>query len=327
MKRLKKDHLRLAATYLAIIMGMSLLFSAIFYSTTVNQLERQRPGALNKPSPLVDPDGDFRQHLEARIAESEATLAIQLIGINLAIFVLGALASYLLAEQALRPIEENLDAQDRFISDASHELRTPITALKTANEVALRDRKLSPAEAREVIAQNVVDAARLQALASSLLDLVRERPIEKAPVKLATIISAALTTVVPQAQQKDITIDDTTKNMTLQGDSSGLVQVLTILLDNAIKYSPKGSAVTIASETSDKQRISVIDHGVGIDTAEQKQIFDRFYRADTSRTASHTEGYGLGLSIARKIAHDHGGDLTVTSKKGAGATFTLELPS
>lgn len=324
MKYLRKDHLRLAGTYLAIIMAMSIVFSGIMYGTAAQQLEHQRPGEFSR---IIAPTDDIYQQLQTKVQDSEVALALQLVGINLVMLILGALISYLLAERALEPIESNMRAQDRFISDASHELRTPITAIKTANEVALKDKKLSLGDAKEVIAQNVTDTVRLQALASSLLDLVKEQPLKKTSTHLAHIVNGALTDVVPQAQAKDITIDDMTTDALILVDEPKLVRVLVILLDNAIKYSPEHATVRIASTIrGSKQLIKVIDSGVGMSEVVQAKVFERFYRSDESRNSLHTDGYGLGLAIADQIVREHGGSITVESHEGEGSTFTVSLP-
>lgn len=323
MKYLRKDHLRLAGTYLAIIMAMSIIFSAIMYATAAQQLEHQRPGEFSR----IGPSDDIYQQLQLKVEDSKVALAFQIISINLIMLIVGALISYLLAEKALEPIEDNMRAQDRFISDASHELRTPITALKTANEVALKDKKLSIADAREVIAQNVADTTRLQALASSLLDLVKEQPIAKTQTHLADIINGALTAVVPQAQAKDITIDDATTDAPILVDEPKLVRVVVILLDNAIKYSPEHATVRITSSVrGSKQIIQVIDAGIGMSEAVQAKVFERFYRSEQSRTSFHADGYGLGLAIADQIVREHGGTITVESQEGKGSTFAVVLP-
>lgn len=324
MKYLRSDQLRLAATYLAIIMAMSIVFSGIMYGTATQQLEHQRPGEFGR---IIAPTDDIYQQLQTKVQDSEVALALQLIGINLVMLILGALISYLLAERTLEPIENNMRAQDRFISDASHELRTPITAIKTANEVALKDKKLSVNDARDVIAQNVADTTRLQALASSLLDLVKEQPLKKTPTHLAHIVNGALTAVVPQAQAKDIAIDDVTTDTVILVDEPRLVRVLVILLDNAIKYSPEHATVRIESAVrGSKQLIKVIDNGIGMSEAVQAKAFERFYRSDESRTSIHADGYGLGLAIAEQIVREHSGSIMVESTKGEGSTFTVSLP-
>ncbi len=323
MKYLKKDVLRLAATYLTIIMVMSIGFSIIFYTVSTRELERRPRGG---PDLMLDSGASLQQYFDQREQESRAILALDLAIINIIAFIVGGLLSYLLAERTLRPIEENMEAQAQFVSDASHELRTPLTALRTANEVALRNKQLKLADAKKVIAENVEDIARLQSLTDSMLGLIREdhNDVMSERVLLAAVVSDAMNLVVPKALAKDITIEDSGKSLWVRGDQQQLVQLLTILMDNAIKYSPVRSMVHVSVHTKGKMAIlTVKDEGVGMSSETQQQIFTRFYRADQSRSVTH--GYGLGLSIAKKIVEAHKGTIHVTSQEGSGSIFTVEL--
>jgi len=326
MKHLKQDALRLTGTYLAIIMAMSVGFSVIFYSVSMRELDR-RPHAISLTD--IAPDRDtqltFDDYLSNRAHEARASLLVDLIVVNLMTLISGGILSYLLAQYTLRPIEENMEAQAQFVSDASHELRTPLTALRTANEVALRDKKLKLADARAVIADNIKDITRLQSLADAMLGLLRDDSSGlQNDVSLPDIVSEAMDVVVSQAQAKNISVEDATGDTTIYGNARSLTQLLTILLDNAIKYSPEGSAVHVASEVQGHSLVlSVKDEGVGMDEDTVKNAFTRFYRAEESRS---TAGYGLGLSIAKKIIEAHHGKITIESIPGKGSIFTVTLP-
>ena len=321
--------LRLAGTYLAIIMVMSLGFSLVFYQTSAAQLERQRPPSeAGREQEFHFTDHAVNRFLERRAAEARQELIAQLVLVNLAALAIGSVVSYLLAEHTLRPICANMHAQTQFVSDASHELRTPLTALRTANEVALRNPKLTLAEARTVIEANVTDATRLQTLANTMLGLLRHdhSTVQLQPVALQTVVSEAMNLVVAPAQAKSIAIDDTTPPLIVRAHQQRLVQLLTILLDNAIKYSPEHTTITITAESTNRwARVQIIDQGIGMDTATQRQIFQRFYRADQARTGGLDQGYGLGLAIAQQIITEHGGKITVDSTPGSGTTFTVSL--
>ena len=327
---------RLLLTYLAIIMAMSLSFSAIMYGASVSQLERQLPSKA--PSGIyLDDDGrpivgtpSIQAFIQEQVAQGKKELFIQLFVLNLVMLIFGAAFSYMLARWTLEPIEQNVEAQTRFVSDASHELRTPLTAIQATNEVALRRKKLTLSEAKEVIQSNLDDVQRLQRMSSMLLQLASNDDSELivAPVTVHDIVSLAITNVAVNAVTKKITIDDTTKNDTVLADVESAAQALTILLDNAIKYSPAGSQVTVSTRQKRSMvALSVSDHGPGIARDEQKKIFDRFYRSDEARTHDATGGYGLGLEIAQKIAKSHHGSIELTSTPGKGSTFSLLLPS
>lgn len=326
MKHLKQDVIRLTGTYLAIIMAMSVGFSVIFYSVSMRELDR-RPHTISLMDIAPDPDTrlTFDDYLSNRAEEARTSLLVDLILVNLMALISGGILSYLLAQYTLRPIEENMEAQAQFVSDASHELRTPLTALRTANEVALRDKKLKIADARAVIADNIEDITRLQSLADSMLGLLRDDTAGfQADVSLPDVVSEAMNVVVNQAQAKNISVEDATGDTKLYGNARSLTQLLTILLDNAIKYSPGGSAVHVSSEVQGRSLVlTVKDEGVGMDEEAIKNAFTRFYRAEESRS---TSGYGLGLSIAKKIAEAHHGKIAIESAVGVGSTFTITLP-
>ena len=313
----RRDVLRLAGTYLAIIMVMSIVFSFVLYNFSAQEFHRrpEQRHADSKFSPIVIDDESLSvsDYLSKREDFAMASLRINLVIVNLVMFVVASLLSYLLAQHTLQPIEENMAAQSRFVSDASHELRTPLTALLAANEVAARNTKLTLAQAKRVIADNVSDVTRLQTLANSMLGLLKDddAAMTKEPVSL-------------QAVEKNIAVEDETVELMLLGDRQKLEQLVTILLDNAIKYSGNDTTVHISSTRKGRQAvIAVRDEGIGMDGETVEQIFTRFYRAEESRT---TSGYGLGLPIAQRIVQAHGGKISVQSAKGKGTTFTILLP-
>lgn len=325
---LSSDTFRLASTYLLIIMIMSIAFSVVLYHTSDHQLGRQLPPDQIVESSYQQPLDSFFRH---RIDEGRHELRIRLIVLNGTALILGSLVSYLLARRALEPIEAAMEAQAQFVSDASHELRTPLTAILTSNEVVLRRRGLTLADAKQTISQNMEDVQRLQQLADGLLTLARHDNAQPAfsQVDLSDITSQALSSVVPQATAKDISVDDKVGALKVAGDAAALRQVIVVLLDNAVKYSPDGGTVEVSASSRGKSAfITVSDNGPGIAAADLPHLFKRFYRADNSRTSDKgtSPGYGLGLAIAQRIAVDHGGKISVVSQPGQGSTFTLRLP-
>ena len=325
MNYLKNEALRLAATYLTIIMAMSIGFSIVLFATSSQELGRRPRGV----APGMQVAGkSLQQYFDQREQESQAALALDLMKINVVTLVSGGFLSYLLAVRTLRPIEENMSAQLQFVSDASHELRTPLTALRTANEVALRNKKLTLRAARQVISENVNDVARLHKLTDSMLGLLHSDNSlsTNQRVALVSVMKESLNLVTPQALSKNITITDTLHHGFVRGDEQRLIQLFTILLDNAIKYSPAGSTILVGSSVKGKTTtIFVRDEGIGMDEITSRAIFSRFFRADTSR--SRTEGYGLGLAIADKIVKSHHGSIYVRSELGIGSTFYVRLQS
>lgn len=292
--------LKLTAWYLLVIMAVSLAFSVVIFRVEVLELDR----LAHSPRFRV-PEEIIEDATNRRLAN--------LIIINLGILVIAGTSGYFLAGRTLKPIKEMIDDQNRFIGDASHELRTPLTAIKSALEVNLTDKKLLRACLDQV--------DKLQSLTEGLLQFSHESPrFQK--IKLAEIVNDALKIVGPKAKQKNITIKTFKSEASIMGDKAALTNLVTLLVDNAIKYSPKKSEVIIALR---KDGFSVTDQGIGIDTKDMPHIFDRFYRADSARTKSDGGGYGLGLSIAKKIVEAHHGTIKVESKVDLGTTFSVNF--
>jgi two-component system sensor histidine kinase CiaH len=324
--------IKLTVWYLVIIMALSIGCSLALYNVSSTDLEnnirRRLPLSVNE---LLSPQ-DVRDlaRLRSRQLDTDLNhLKSNLVSFNILVFLVGGGASYLLARRTLEPLEQSLDAQKRFTSDASHELRTPLTAMQAEIEVALRDQKLSKAQAVELLQSNLEEVEKLRNLSDGLLNLAQhQKPAQLSAVNLKLAVNDALKRVEKTATDKNITIADHTKEMTLKTDNYSLSELLVILIDNAIKYSPKGSKIQLSSARYSKTgRISVRDEGIGIKATELPHIFDRFYRSDTSRSKSQADGYGLGLAIAKKIADSLEGSIEVKSAPDKGSTFTISLPT
>lgn len=328
--------IRLTAWYLLIIMCISLLFSGFIYQVLnielnhFNQVQRQRfeRRFLQTEIGLLPPPG-----LESDIAnEIRIRLVTTLATVNLAILIISGGLGYLLAGRTLKPIQAMVDEQNRFIGDSSHEFRTPLASLKTAFEVSLRDKNLTLKESRALITDSLEDINKLQSLSDSLLKLAQfQKPdlsIKLISVSAIDVIRQAIKRVEPLARIKNITIkNEVDKTLQLKGDSNSLTDLFVILFDNAIKYSRPKSTVTLTSKHLDGYgSLTVSDQGDGIPKADLPHIFDRFYRADFARSKTSSGGYGLGLSIAKRIANLHQGQISVTSQPGHGSQFTLKLP-
>lgn len=324
--------LKLTAWYLLIMMVISGIFSAVIYQNLTVELTRlQRLQELRLDNPQLLPRGRIPIIDPALIQETKDRIKFRLLLINLGILSIAGCAGYFLAGRTLRPIEGMVKEQNRFIADASHELRTPLTALKTATEVAIRSKRLTTKEARDLLADNLEEVDRLASLADALLKLTRYQAQNnrhtRTPVAIATVMHAAQKRVHSIAKQKSIKVTSVTTNDTVLGDEQALTDLFVILLDNAVKYSPEKSTVTFQARRSDHTlKISVTDTGIGIEKADLPHIFDRFYRADKARSKKATPGYGLGLSIAQQIVTQHAGKITVSSIPGKGTTFIVSLP-
>lgn len=333
----EKTTLKLTAVYLAIIMAISLFFSFNVYRISIGEFNRNlrlgQAAIVRIPATRIDPS--FRDQLlqERFISINEAKERVfgQLMLVNLLILVGGGLLSYYLARRTLAPIEESHQALERFTADASHELRTPIAAMQSEIEVSLMDPKLSLAGAKKQLHSNLEELDRLTALVDGLLRLasLENNHLEKQSVKLSELVDKATNKVTTLAQDKKVTLTkQTAADASVLVHAESLVEALTILLDNAIKYSDKGSEVIVSTVVNAKQAtINVEDHGIGINNNELKHIFERFYRTDRARAHHQTNSYGLGLAIAQDIVTNHGGHLAVSSKVGQGSTFSVSLPT
>jgi signal transduction histidine kinase len=334
----RSARIKLTAWYLLIIMLVSVSFSVAIYQVLTSELDRleqveqsriqRRLPELQLPlSPgghpvFLDPDV---------LAETKNRVEFILILINLIILAGSAYAGYILAGRTLNPIKEMVDEQNRFITDASHELRTPITSLKSEIEVNLRDKELSLAQAKAILKSNLEEVNSLQVLSDGLIRLTQYQKGHKSlafsDVALTDIVREAIRKVTNAAKEKKITITNDIRAINLEGNQTALTELFVIFLDNAIKYSPKQTTVQLSSKKSDGHiLIKIADQGVGIDEKDIPHLFDRFYRADKSRTKTDIPGYGLGLSIAKQIVDQHNGTIRVTSKLNKGTTFTIALP-
>lgn len=330
----KQARLKLTAWYLLIIMVISFSFSALIYQLTSIEINRfansqrnrfEKQYILNEAPrpPKIIMDDDL-------INETEQRLTISLFIINGIILVISGSLSYFLAGITLNPIQQMTEDQKRFISDASHELKTPLTALKSLFEVSLRDKKITLTDTKKVIQQGIEQTDKLKNLSDSLLELSRfnnQKLTSAQMVLIKEIINDAVSQLKPKADQKNIQIITKIGSQKVYGNYEKLVELFIIFIDNAIKYSPNKTKINLIT-TLDKKNllVKIIDQGIGIDQKDLPHIFDRFYQANNSRTKNSDTGYGLGLSIAKQIIELHHGQIKVDSKMNKGTTFTIQLP-
>lgn len=319
-----QTRLKLTAWYLLIIMFVSVSFSIAMYEILTNELDR-----VERVQRIRQERHTFRIDPEL-VTETKDRLKLILFIINLGILFSSSLAGYFLAGRTLKPIKEMIDEQNRFITDASHELRTPITSLKTEIEVNLRDKNLSK-DAKKLLESNLEEVNSLQSLSDNLIRLTQYQKtnnnIHFEDLSLSEIVDEACKRIANLAKHKSITIKNQIKDFSLEGDRQSLTESFVIFLDNAIKYSHKNTTVTLTSKKIDHSlEIDINDEGVGIEQQDLPYLFDRFYRVDKSRTKTDVEGFGLGLSIAKQIVDKHRGLISVESEIGKGSTFIIHLP-
>ncbi|RJQ36979.1 sensor histidine kinase [Candidatus Microgenomates bacterium] len=334
--------LKLTTWYLLIIMLISVSFSFGIYRVVDLELDRveriQRLRIQHRDTGrirIVPSPSDFNEnrfYLDKDLVNETKERFIIILGmINLAILGTSGIAGYFLAGRTLKPIKRMLDEQNNFITNISHELRTPLTSLKSEIEVNLRDKSLSLIKAKKLLMSNLEEVNNLQNLSDRLIELTRYQEngndLKTSELNLSLVIAEVIKKIANLAKNKNIIIINKVKKQIIQANQQSLIELFTIFLDNAIKYSPKSSKVFLESEkTNENIVIKITDQGIGIKENEITHLFNRFYRADKSRTKQKITGYGLGLSIAKEIINSYKGSITVKSKIGEGTTFYIKLP-
>lgn len=227
-------------------------------------------------------------------------------------------------------LDQAFTQQRRFVADASHELRTPVTVLRSITDVALEE-PLGLEEYVEILREINAESERLGQLINNLLTLARadeeQMPLDCEPVRMDLLALDVVATMEPLAVERGIELQaQVLEPATALGDTARLIQVMMGLLDNALTYTNAGGTVTLTVEVRGaKASLMVRDTGIGIAKEDAAHIFERFYRADPARSRV-AGGSGLGLSIADWVVRAHGGSINVESQVGQGSTFTVALP-
>ncbi len=253
-----------------------------------------------------------------------------LIIFNASLLLIIPVASWFFARRTLAPIKQAHEQQKQFVSDASHELRTPLTILLGEIGVALRKQR-SNQYYRQILKSNREELSRLSLLVENLLFLAREdqnkHNLQFAAVDITDVISSVIAGLNSEIKKKRLKIifKPPEESIMVRGNASLLAQLFFNLIDNAIKYTPAKGTITVSLMKKNKAvKILVKDTGMGVSPTIRERIFERFYRADSSR--SLIKGWGLGLPICRAIVKRHQGNLTLHSAEGKGSTFTVSLP-
>jgi two-component system OmpR family sensor kinase len=218
----------------------------------------------------------------------------------------------------------------RFVADASHELRTPLTAIRGFAELNRQGAVQGKEATNELIVRIEKESMRMGALVEDLLLLARldqSRELEKNPVNIRSVVEEVVASARAAGPDHPISISIPDGDIYILGDGNRVHQVIANLLANARTHTPVGTSISVVVTQDDNgTSISVTDKGPGLSNQDQERIFERFFRADPSRTRTTDEGSGLGLSIVDAVMRAHGGRVSVTSKLGEGATFTLFFP-
>lgn len=263
-------------------------------------------------------------NLEKQIQEQRLRFLL----IDIAAILLLGVFSWFFTGWLLKPIEENQKKQALFVASASHELRTPLSVILSAAECC----KNAPSEKKDHFIKTIYqEGIRVSSLVSDMLTLSQSDnhrfPIRTKPTELDTLLMNSYEAFVPLAQEKSISLLVELPEGALpqcNADPERISQVISILLHNAISYTPEHGKITLSlAMRRDKFYIAVTDNGIGISDEDKKKIFDRFYRAEKSRSTK--DHFGLGLSIAYEIVKAHGGSIGVSDAVGGGSCFTVVL--
>lgn len=245
--------------------------------------------------------------------------------------ILALFGSLFMADKALIPIKNSWDRQKKFVADASHELRTPLAVILTNLDI-VKGNKHETIDSQKMWLDNIeVESKIMTKLVNDLLFLARidseQELLNMSNFSLNLAVNEAINPFNPISESKQIKIETQIENdINFYGDQARIKQLITILVDNAIKYSNPGGNVVIALKDSDNNiEIKVSDTGEGIEEKHLGKIFERFYRVDKARSRD-SGGTGLGLSIAESIVKEHRGTIKVTSSPGVGTTFLIILP-
>jgi signal transduction histidine kinase len=258
--------------------------------------------------------------------------ALQLLFANLAGLLLIGVASYFIAQAALRPLEQAIALQRQFTNDASHDLRTPLAVIRMETSAALHSRTPMQPDIAECLRIIDEQTQRMDRLIGQLLTLAHvdgDSVLSREPTDLRYVVNGVVRDLRPLADAKHISLEiGRADAAVVWGDELKLSQLVANLVDNAIKYSPNAAKVSVSVwQQRDAAFVAVADSGEGIPAPELDRVFRRFHRVDSVRSTNGRGGHGLGLPLCRWIARAHGGDVFVDSREGQGSTFTVRLPA
>ncbi len=336
----KSARKKLTLSYIGIIMTITLSFSSIVYVNvnrfTLRALEIHESRVENRlrefPRPPRLPEGFQAPFTQEAILQIRKNTILLLISVNIVILLTVGGFGYWFAGRTLKPIEDMSDKQKKFIADAAHELKTPLTSIKTQLEVSLRNKKRDSSDTDKLLESVIEDVDSLAHLTNSLL--VQSKYQENSQVdnketfSIEALINEILNKLQNRIDSKNISVKTELADIELTANKKEITELVTILLDNAVKFNKESGTITISAKKLDGLlNIDIADTGIGMDAKDTPHIFDRFYKADTARTRVDHDGFGLGLAIAKDIVHRHNGKITLVSEINKGSTFTLTLPN
>lgn len=318
-----KTRLRLTGLYIGIIIILLFVFSQIIYISVSSNMKNNI-------------EGDFatKQQQNTFVQKQIDSLRVSLVSADIIILVIVGGLSYFLARKTLAPVERSMELQKQFLSDASHELRTPLAILQTNLDNTLKEKKTGSKDYQDVLS-NLEEVERMTSLVNELLLLSRldvtNTSISMTKLNITELVQNAAHRLMPYAKAKQIRLDIahiSPKQLWTHGNAELLSQAIGNVIKNAVDYNRKNGHVFVSLEKKhDMASISIHDTGPGIAPEHLPYIFNRFYKAEESRTEH--KGTGLGLAITQGIIEKHKGTITIegTSPKGTEVNILLPLRS
>lgn len=317
-----KARLRLTFWYI-IVSGFLLLAFTAAAIQAERQAFSQIQGMLSNPveRPVLS------AVLERRIQEFSSDFRQKLIIFDIGLFIMAGGWSWFLSGRTLKPIRTMVEQQENFAGDVSHELRTPLTTILIETESMLRKNKNLPAPLHTSLTNIKREGQRMTKLVNNLLVMMRsDHGLQQhfTEVNFSQTADEAFASLEKRAKEKKIRYTAKIDNdLWVLGEPDELKQVILILLDNAVKFTQKGSVRMMLQKSGHQVILTVQDSGSGIDPQHLPHIYDRFYRG---HSRGKEKGTGLGLAIAKKLVEKHKGRITVESMLSQGTTFQVRLP-
>jgi signal transduction histidine kinase len=308
---------RLTGLYIVLFALVLVVFSVVFYVGFITVLE---------PAFDIAPELTNTQAAELAYQATIQRIAVALAFADLAAIAVVGAAAWILANRTLEPIREAHQRQQRFIADASHEIRNPLAATKSSAQAALTP-NATPAQLRAALETVVESTDRLTRLANDLLTLARSSTVlsgVRDRCDLSVVVAEAVEAYLASEPRRHAVRATFAPDLPVAADPGDIGRIVRNLVENAVRHGGPQAQVTVVTRSADREAIlDVTDDGPGIAAADIPQIFEPFHRL---RAHAGTEGTGLGLAIAADLATRNGGRLAVRSVAGSGSTFSLVLP-
>lgn len=316
-----RARIKLTATYTGIAAFILAVFSYLLYNILLARLTE----SINEH--VFDPN--VRAHF---FEKASAAFQSQILILDSMTLLIVLVFGYILTSITLRPIRKARDREWRFLADAAHELRTPLSVMKSGNEVVLRGETNTSPRLKKLLTENIEEIDSLTRIANGLLSLVNDKEKnanKKSTVPLYQLLSGLIEKLTPIARRKKIKLtlaaDESTRKITVYANNNSLTGAFRNIIENAIKYTETdGSVEVVLEKTKTSAVVQVHDTGIGISSDDLSHITEPFFRADAARTA--TDGSGLGLSIVSETVKAHRGTLNIKSTFGTGTTVRITVP-